>query len=840
MKKVILKGAVFALTFLVAVIVISKIMNKGNNDLTVEMAPASFPVVYMGMEGNAYNELHGYVQAMDTAYMRDTITALDTGRSTEFTIDTYGHSVSGISYEVRSVDGERLIESTQVTEFERAADRIAGKITVKDLIEADTEYALVMLLQTEEGKTVRYYTRIVWAEDYHLAEKLAFAGSFHEKTFDKEAAKDLARYMETNSEGDNSTLYKVDIHCSLNQVSWGNLSVKRETEPVWNVTELAVQTASITSNYIVSTQTGNDKKYFYVEEYYRLRYTTDRIYLLDYTRTMNSFLDAQDDIYVNDKIMLGVEDENLPIFESEDGNVFAFEVQNRLYSYNVTTNKMAVIFGFYDKMNGDRRTLYNQHGIKVLNIDEGGNIQFIVYGYMNRGRHEGEVGIGLYYYDSVFNTIEEALYIPYDKTCQILKAEIEQLLYLNNENYLYLVLEDSAYEINLLEKTYSCILEITQDDSMRVSDSNKMAVWQKGGSLYETKELVLMNLESREKLTISAGSDEYIMPLGFMGEDLVYGIARKEDVVTDSTGRTVFPMYGVYIQDAAGKILKSYEQEGVYVTGCSMHNNQITLDRMVKLEDGVYEETTQEHIMNNSPETTGKNMIQPVITENYGKFIQITVKKDIDAKSIQILTPKEVLYEGGRELVLSSENRADRYYVYGPEGIAGIYRNPAQAIMLAEEKAGIVMNDSGSYVWLRGNRVTRNQIMAIEAASVTEEKGSLAVCLDTILKYEGIIRNSEYLLASGETAVSILENNLEEVQVLDLKGCSLDAVLYYVNYDIPVLATLNDGGAVLIIGFNEYNIVLMDPESGTVYKAGMNDSAEWFSENGNCFITYIK
>jgi hypothetical protein len=78
------------------------------------------------------------------------------------------------------------------------------------------------------------------------------------------------------------------------------------------------------------------------------------------------------------------------------------------------------------------------------------------------------------------------------------------------------------------------------------------------------------------------------------------------------------------------------------------------------------------------------------------------------------------------------------------------------------------------------------------------------------------------------------------VQVLDLSGSSLDAVLYYVNMDIPVLATLQDGNAVLIVGFNELNIVVMDPLTGTVYKKGMNDSMQWLLENGNHFITYVR
>jgi len=45
---------------------------------------------------------------------------------------------------------------------------------------------------------------------------------------------------------------------------------------------------------------------------------------------------------------------------------------------------------------------------------------------------------------------------------------------------------------------------------------------------------------------------------------------------------------------------------------------------------------------------------------------------------------------------------------------------------------------------------------------------------------------------------------------------------------------------VLITGFNELNIVVMDPVTGTLEKRGMNDSAEWLEENGNQFISYIR
>ena len=116
----------------------------------------------------------------------------------------------------------------------------------------------------------------------------------------------------------------------------------------------------------------------------------------------------------------------------------------------------------------------------------------------------------------------------------------------------------------------------------------------------------------------------------------------------------------------------------------------------------------------------------------------------------------------------------------------------------------------------------------------------MAVCLDNILRHAGITRNTEYDLAQGKTATTILSENMTGVQVLDLSGCTLDAVLYYVNQDIPVLAILEDGEAVLVTGFNEFNVVIMEPATGKLYKKGMNDATAWFAENGNHFITYMR
>lgn len=841
MKKTILKIAFFVLIFVITLFVGGRIMNKDHNNMTMEMSAASFPVITMQENGEGYNRLFGYSKASDTAFQRDTVTVLGENRNTGFVVDTYGREITAISIEVRSMDGARLIEDTPVTDYRIVEDKIYAELALKDLIERDTEYSLAIVLELESTTQVRYYTRVIWNENLYLSEKMDFVIDFHERLYDREAARELTKYLETNSQlEDNKSFHTVNIHSSFKQITWGDLPVKEVRKPVVQLTEIASQTASILLDYVVSASEGKTDNYYHVKEHFRVRYTSERMYLLDYERTMTQIPDAEH-MYANDKIILGIADQNVSMVESEDGNIVVFEEENQLFSYNVTTNKLAVLFSFYDSMNNDVRAMNDQHAIKILDVDEGGNVQFAVYGYMNRGRHEGEVGIQIYNYDSALNTIEEMVYVPYHKSYAVLKAEMEQLLYLNREQKLYFFAEDTVYGIDLLEKTYQEMVNITQDDSLQVSENHKIIVWQEGNNIYNCEQLKVRNLNGELEKTITVNEDEAIRPLGFMGEDIVCGVAKKADVRSRNTGGVFFPMYKVCICNSNGELLKEYCQDNIYVVDCTMAENQISMSRMVRKEDGSYETTTDDHIMDNTEEDVGKNKVVTAEIDVYERYVQIQTKKTIDSKTIKIVTPKEVVFEGGRELWLDMEkNPATRYYVYGAFGVNGIFTSPAQAVLLAYDTAGVVVNDDGACVWRKGNRVTRNQIMAIKEPEAVEGKSSLAVCLDTILRYEGYAGNAEYLLAQGWNALEILGDTMENARILDLTGCNLDAVLYYVNQDIPVLAMLEDGEAVLVTGFNEFNVVTMEPASGWLGKKGMNDSASRFEDNGNHFVTYIR
>ncbi len=840
MKKTIIRIAVCVVVFLASALIIGSIMNQGHNNMTMEMAPATLPMITMESGGVACNELHGNTVEMDVAYQKDCITLLGEGRQANFIVDTFGREITGISTEVRSIDGSRLIENSEVTGWKANGKSFSVSLTLKDLIDTNTQYSLTLILELEGEQKVYYYTTVLWNDDVHISEILEFATDFHGKLYDKEVAKELTKYLEPNSKlTDNGTFHKVNIHSSFQQITWGSLEPVQEDAASIRLTQISGNVASLLMDFVVSTGEGKNKIYYNVEEYYRVRYTSERMYLLDYERTMTQIPDTTR-MYANDKILLGITDENVDMMESADGNTVVFSDMGQLLSYNAATNGLTVIFSFYDKDNADRRTLYDNHGIKILDVDEGGNVKFAVYGYMNRGRHEGETGIQIISYDNSLNTIEEEVYIPYSKSYAVLKDEMEQLLYRNRQQHVYFFLENGVYDVDLENRSAEQLVSIRQDDSLQVSENHEIIVWQEGDDINHSNQLNVRNLNTGEQTVIRAQDGEAIRPLGFMGEDIIYGVARESDIRTENSGQIFYPMYKVCISNSSGNNLKEYGQDGIYIVDCAIEGNQITLSRIQRSENGSYQEILNDQIMNNVEEEPGQNKVVTADIDIYERYVQIQTKTTIDTKTIKVLNPKEVVFEGGRELTLDAVSEVSRYYVYNAYGVQGIYSAPGKAVKEAYDSSGVVTNDRGITVWLKGNRVSRNQIMAIKEESVTDQKNSLTVCLDNILRHAGITRNTEYDLAQGKTAIQILEENMTGVQVLDLSGCSLDAVLYYVNQDIPVLAILEDGEAVLVTGFNEFNVVIMEPSTGKLYKKGMNDATAWFAENGNHFITYMR
>ena len=81
---------------------------------------------------------------------------------------------------------------------------------------------------------------------------------------------------------------------------------------------------------------------------------------------------------------------------NETGSILCFVKEGELWCYNATEKKLSQVFSFRGYEGIDSRENHKEHDIRIIKVDETGSADFVVYGYMNRGNHEGQVGVGVY------------------------------------------------------------------------------------------------------------------------------------------------------------------------------------------------------------------------------------------------------------------------------------------------------------------------------------------------------------------------------------------------------------------------------------------------------------
>lgn len=843
MKKGMIKLLVLAGVFLLGVIVFGELTNHSNEDLTTEMADATLPVVSFFMKGEGenqeVNELRGYTKEMQSVYMRDAITTVSSDRLLPLQVQTYDTKIDEISYEIRSLDASRLIADSKVEVYEEKKGRIKAELTIQNLLEENEEYLFIIKLKSG-GDTIYYYTRIMEETVCHTKECVDFAMSFHEKTFDVDEARELATYLEPNASGDNSNLHKVDIHSSLKQVAWADFKGERLTTPVPSLKEVNDSYTVVVLDYLVaSIGINGEMEYYNVEEYYRVRYTNDRMYLLNYERTMNQIFRAENESFYNNYIQLGIRDSEVEFASNEKGNIVSFVQEGELWSYNESSNQLSQVFSFIGNEGIDKRENYGEHDIKIINIDETGSVNFVVYGYMNCGYHEGQVGICVYHYDSIANTTEEELFIPSSSSYQVMRADLGQLMYENAQGIFFIMLGGTVYRIDLSTMEVKEFITGLSQGDYAISESHKYFAWtEKDGQGMGTG-IHLMDLDTGDKKELSPGGEGYLKTLGFMQEDFVYGIARKEDVVKDLTGNVTFPMYKVCIMDSStAEQLKEYEKPGYYVSDIEIWDYIMYLNR-IQFNGMAYVEASQDTIMNREGDSATIVDVHSTVTEVKQTQVQLSMVDMVKEASPKILTPKEVVFENNREIALKSEDVKDNYYAYARGDILAVTDNLKMAVSTANEKMGVVIGEKQQYIWKRARKSLQE---ALEVSVGTEDAGgsSIVQCVSAILERESVNIEVAALIGQGKTPKEILETTMEGVTALDLTGCSLEEVLYYVSLGNPVFAMKSDMDAVLVVGYDSLNVTLFNPLDSTVEKMGMEDAGEMFENAGNVFLGYLK
>lgn len=839
MRKGTIKAVVLIIIFIASVLIFGKLTNHNNEDMTTEMEEAKLPVISLYQNDTEMNRLHGYVNEMNAAYMRDTITPIPKDRLLPIVIQTYETPVDAISYEIRSLDASRLIANAEVASYKEEQGKIHAELEIQNLLEKGTEYLLILRLESG-SQSICYYTRIIEQES-HVEECIDFVLDFHDKTFNKETTGSLATYMEKTT-GDNSTLHYVSLNSSLKQLGWADFEGERLAKPIPSVKEITDTYNVIVLDYVVTRVGDNgESEYYNVEEYYRVRYTTNRIYLLNFERVMEQIFRGESCQPYEQYLPLGIRSSEVEYRTNESATAVAFVQEGELWSYHMQANTLAKVFSFRGYEGIDERENYGEHDIKIVGVDETGSVDYLVYGYMNRGAHEGEVGLAVYHYDSVSNTNEEQVFIASDKSYQMLKAELGQLMYVNEAGELFLMMNGTVYGVELGTRNVREVVNNLQEGAYAVSNSGRYIAWCEAKKGMGGSVIRVMDLSDMVTTEISAENGTLVKPLGFMEEDFVYGIARESDIFADAVGSVAFPMYQVKIVDVTqGALteLKIYEKTGYYVDGVQIEGSAMYLERMRKSGTD-YVPAEGDMIMNRESEAGGAAEIATAVSEEKQTEVLLKFQEVLNEKTPKLLTPKETILLEERVASLPQKGDAGTYYVYVKGEIAASTENVAAAVQIANETMGVVLDSDQRYIWKRARKTAQPRLSDIAASTEDASAGSIAQCMNVMLQKEGLNMNVQALLESGETPKSVLRNTLKERTVLDLTGCSTDEILYYVSLGTPVFAMTGNDSAVLVVGYDSTGVLLYEPGTDATVRKTLAEADALFANAGNVFFTYL-
>lgn len=812
MKKIALRILLLFAVFIGSLIIFMSVFNHREALDTRPMESATLPVMYMREDGITANRMYGYRQEIDEKNFRESLTTVSSGRELTAEIQTFDADVKSLAYRVTSIEDGSVLENGRLS-LEKTDGNSVTQFKLSTSVPSDCEYMLRFELDIGESSPIYYYTRLVQDRGQTLSYYFDYADAFYKSCIDNNLTNDMLSQLETESSHVNSSLHYVSLKSDKEQITWDDMAPTLVKKAIPTVLEVNETTVSLKLEYIISAKDENDAtEYYTVTEYYRMRRDDGDIVLLNYERTAEQFFDGSLSVLDENGINIGVTGSDIEYAANDNKDMAAFVQAGELWLYDRSANKVCRIFSFRDTEHTDERYVNNSYDISISSVSNEGDTRFIVYGYMAAGNHEGHLGIGVYEYDADSNATREIMFVPLSDGYQVLSGGLSTLAYTNGEKCFFYY-NNKIYSIDMTDEPEASLLN---DNISRLgissSQSQKLIAWTQGGD-ENPSEITELNLETGNNTSIKAPDGDSIRALGFVGEDLVYGLAHSSDCYIDEGDNSIFPMYSVSIVTPSGETAKEYSADGIYVTGVNIDGDLITLSRVAR-DNGKLVETSEDRLLYYASEDSSEVSILLKVSERNGTQVHLKFSTAGESTNLLELSAKYAAKSSTTLEIPQMTYDSDGYCVYAHGGLYGMYDRINSAVAAADENMGVVISPSQRYVWERGNLKS-------------------AVILNASDVPQGILTAT-----ADEEAVA--EAIGEQYEVINFTGCPLDSVKYQISRGYAVVAQTQTGAA-LILGYDIYNnIWLYNAQSTETYAVAYEDAEAMFKECGNVFISYNK
>ncbi|MDO4619205.1 MAG: hypothetical protein Q4B09_01170 [Lachnospiraceae bacterium] len=818
MKKRLMKLLAYIVLYLAGVIVFSNfsvLQRQQTVDSSVLTNP-TLPVMCVDVNGNKVNRMFGYRQEMDATNMRGALIPMTTKRALTVSYKAYRNKVRSVSYEISAPDTGEVVENAKIGSFSEDGEYQTATFSLSEPILMNREYPIRFTISTDSGD-VYYYARVIQRSDPVTDKYVQFVYDFYEGCTNQQGASELNSYLETDDTITNNSYTSVDIRCSLKQITWGNLKPQIYRKAVPTIREINGETCTITNDYLISAEGDGGQEVYHVWEYYRLRYYNSRMMLLNFNRKALQVFNGESSLSINaNGVMLGVAERDVEYVSNNTASIVAFIQDGALWEFNSGAQRLSRVFSMRDVgSETDERNDNNDYEIRIIRVSESGGIDFVVGGYMSRGEHEGQQGVSVCHYNPETSTVSERAFIQYNRSAAQLSKDLDILCYVTTGDVGYFYLQRAIYRIELESGAADVVLDNINPDCLVSSTDNSMVAWMPEMQPDAASSITVMALETSSARNIPAAAGTYIKALGFLNDDFLYGIASQSDLKTGPSGDVTFAMSELRIEEFSGTLVKDYKHDGIYVTDVQMEPGLAQLTCATRDSEGNYQQTADDNIMNNLQSEKSAVTVYLYNSSRQGTIVTLKMPGSVTNLSPNVTDfsmrylqnhPAGVVYQESDSYVL--------YYVYAGGRLQGIYTDPARAITEADEQVGVVINQEGQYIYERGNKQTKTELHNEDIPAA---------------------------VLAGEINADMLDMQVgDDVTVMNLAGCTLDQVLYQLSQGRAVITKLADGSTAVIVGYDHYNTLLLNMQTGEHYYMGINDSTASMLEGGNIFVSYIE
>lgn len=101
--------------------------------------------------------------------------------------------------------------------------------------------------------------------------------------------------------------------------------------------------------------------------------------LLDFERDVSQMFDPEADVLTEKGIDLGINSRDIEYKNDAGNRYFGFALNGTLWLFDSSASRVTQVFSFPQESGSDVRDTYGQNDIQIINIDENGNMYFLIW-----------------------------------------------------------------------------------------------------------------------------------------------------------------------------------------------------------------------------------------------------------------------------------------------------------------------------------------------------------------------------------------------------------------------------------------------------------------------------